>query len=77
MTRYFRNFVRNSEAFKRVCDQTFDALDYRSCGKVSVNAAASCVESLFDELQGSCNEFGEQHQDKQSCMPRFHALIAH
>lgn len=53
-----RNFVRNSEAFKRVCDQTFDALDYRSCGKVSVNAAASCVESLFKELQGSCNEFG-------------------
>lgn len=53
-----RNFVRNSPAFKRVCEQTFDALDYRSCGKVTVNQAASCVESLFRELQGACDEYG-------------------
>ncbi|KXZ55892.1 hypothetical protein GPECTOR_2g1443 [Gonium pectorale] len=53
-----RNFVRNSEQFRRVCDSTFEALDYRSAGKVSVDDAASCVEALFRELQEACTEYG-------------------
>ncbi|GIL46919.1 hypothetical protein Vafri_3787 [Volvox africanus] len=53
-----RNFVRNSDQFKRVCESTFDAIDYRSAGRVSLNEAASCVEALFAELERSCKEYG-------------------
>ncbi|EFJ50529.1 hypothetical protein VOLCADRAFT_103753 [Volvox carteri f. nagariensis] len=53
-----RNFVRNSEQFKRVCESTFDSLDYRSAGRVSLDEAASCVEALFRELQKACAEYG-------------------
>ncbi|KAG2445881.1 hypothetical protein HXX76_000485 [Chlamydomonas incerta] len=53
-----KNFVRNSEQFKRVCESTFEALDYRSAGKVSVDDAASCVETLFRELQSACSDYG-------------------
>ncbi|GLC43776.1 hypothetical protein PLESTB_000906800 [Pleodorina starrii] len=53
-----RNFVRNSEQFKRVCESTFDSLDYRSAGRVSSEEAASCVEALFRELQQACAEYG-------------------
>lgn len=55
-----RNFVRNSDQFKRVCESTFEALDYRSAGKVSVDDAASCVEALFRELQSACSDYGER-----------------
>ncbi|KAG2451557.1 hypothetical protein HYH02_004155 [Chlamydomonas schloesseri] len=53
-----KNFVRNSEQFKRVCESTFDALDYRSAGRVSVDDAASAVEALFRELQSACSDYG-------------------
>ncbi|PNW74861.1 hypothetical protein CHLRE_12g507050v5 [Chlamydomonas reinhardtii] len=53
-----KNFVRNSDQFKRVCESTFEALDYRSAGKVSVDDAASCVEALFRELQSACSDYG-------------------
>ncbi|GIL70753.1 hypothetical protein Vretimale_3804 [Volvox reticuliferus] len=53
-----RNFVRNSEQFKRVCESTFDSVDYRSAGRVSLDEAASCVEALFGELERACKEYG-------------------
>lgn len=52
-------FVRNSDQFRRVCIELFERVDYSSCGRVTVTAAAGCVEVLFEELQRACRDYGK------------------